>query len=168
MMPYKKTYKLLPRSILSVLHEPVVDPRDGHGARSAHDIMILRKWNAAKKGDDDELIDLVKHIVREDLTTLKAARKQRQFCRTGGGPYKIRTLIPAMVRLGMIKAETVEVPPERDGCVTVTSRKKITFETWFANYAFGRAGVDPKAVENAMSWLAEGGIQRPRRGEGHH
>jgi hypothetical protein len=166
-MAYKTTYELLPRSILSVLHEPIVDPRDGHGARSVHDIMILRKWNAAKRGDGDELIDLIKHIVREDLTTLKSARKQRQICRIGGGPYKIRTLIPVMVRLGMIKVETIEVSPERDGHLMVNSRQRITLEPWFASHAFERDGVDPQAIDQAKTWLANGGIQRPRRGEGH-
>lgn len=163
-MAYKTTYELLPRSILSVLHEPIVDPRDGHGARSAHDIMILRKWNAAKRGDDDELIDLVKHIVREDLTTLKAARKQRQVRRIIGH-MKIRTLIPVMMRLGMVKVESIEVQPEWDGYPTVTSRQAITLAPWFADHAFGRDGVDQKAIENAKSWLAQGGIQRPYRGE---
>lgn len=166
-MPYKTTYKLLPRSILSVLHEPIVDPRDGHGARSAHDIIMLRKWKAAREGDDDQLIDLVNHIVREDLTKLKGARKQRQFRYVGGGPIKIRSLIPPMRTLGMIKAETVEVPPERDGHVMVTSRQAITFEPWFATHAFERDGVDLNAVSDAKKWLADGGIQRPRRGEPH-
>lgn len=164
-MAYKTRYHLLPRSILSVLHEPVVDPKDGHGARSAHDIIILRKWKAAKAGDDDELIDLVNFIVREDLTTLKAARKQRQVCTIGGGPLKIRTLIPAARALGMITAELVEVPPEDDGRATVTSRQAITFSGWFASYAFERNGVDPAAVEDAKAWLAKGGIHRPLRGE---
>lgn len=164
-MALRTTYKRLPRSTLSVLHDPIVDPRDGHGAGSAHDIFILRKWAAAQKGDDDALIDLIKHIVREDLTKLKAARNQCEMRIVGGEPYKIRTLMVVMALLRMIKVETTEVPPERDGFVTVTSRKKITFEPWFANYAFERKGVDPQAVSHAKKWLDDGGIQRPRRGE---
>jgi hypothetical protein len=165
-MAYTTKYKLHPRSVLSVLHEPLVDPRDGHGARSAHDIIMLRKWKAAMGGDDEALLDLVNYIVRENLSTLKSARKQRQV-RTIGGTLKIRTLIPAAKVLGMITAEVVEVAPERDGRIEVTSRQAITFRQWFATHAFEREGVDPAAVEHAKAWLAKGGIQRPRRGEGH-
>lgn len=164
-MAYTTRYNLLPRSILSVLHEPVVDPKDGHGARSVHDVMILRKWKAATQGNDDALIDLVCIIVRENLSTLRAARKQRQV-RTIGGTLKVRTLIPAAQVLGMITAETVEVPAEWDGRIEVTSRQAVTFAPWFAAHAFVRKGVDPVAVEDAKIWLANGGIQRPRRGEG--
>ena len=164
-MAYKTRYELLPRSILSVLREPVVDPKDGHGARSAHDIMILRKWKAARERDDDALIELVKHIVREDLTTLQSARKRKQICRTGPGFLKIRTVIPVAKVLGMITTKTVEVPLEWDGRVQVTSREAINFSDWFTKYAFEREGVDPEAVEYATTWLAEGGIQRPWRGE---
>ncbi|MEP7316893.1 MAG: hypothetical protein ABI667_09375, partial [Sphingomicrobium sp.] len=98
------------------------------------------------------------------LTTLKAARKQRQVRRIIGH-MKIRTLIPVMVRLGLVEAKAVEVPPEADGNSTVTSRQAITFTPAFADHAFGRDGVDQKAVEEAKSWLAQGGIQRPYRGE---
>jgi hypothetical protein len=164
-MAYKTKYKLLPRSILSVLREPVFDPKDGHGARSAHDVLILRKWKAAREGDDQALIELVKHIVREDLTMLKAARKQEQLRTTGPGFLKIRTLIPAAKVLGMITTKTVEVPVEWDGRIQVTSRQAITFSDWFAKYAFGRKAVNPAAVEYATEWLANGGIQRPWRGE---
>lgn len=165
-MAYKTTHDLLPRSTLEVLHEPVVDPRDGHGARSAHDLIILRKWKAAREGDDEALMDLVKHIAREDLAKLKGARKQRQWRRIGAA-VKIRSSIPVMVLLGMIQVEVVEVPAERDGHAMVTSRKAVTFTEWFANYAFERSGVDPRAVDEAKTWLANGGIQRPRRGEPH-
>ena len=77
-MPSKPKYDLLPRSILSSLHEPLVDPKDGHGARSKHDLIILRKWEAAKQGDDEALIHLLKLIIRESLFELKGARKRGQ------------------------------------------------------------------------------------------
>ena len=164
-MGYKFKDNLLPRSILSSIHEPVFDPKDGHGARSRLDVIILRKWNAAKQGDDDELIDLVNYIVRADLAKLKAARKRRQTRVYGGGPMKIRSLIPVMKLLGAITTETVAVAPEFDGFPKVTTRKKIHFALWFEAYAFGRPGVDAKEVEGVRDWLAKGGIQRPHRGE---
>ena len=84
-MAYKTTYSLLPRSILSVLHEPVFDPRDGHGARSAHDIMIRvsgrRRRTATMTTDRSHQA----HRSR-GLREVKAARKQRQFRHIGGGP----------------------------------------------------------------------------------
>lgn len=165
-MPYKTRYRLLPRPILSVLHEPLVDPRDGHGARSTHDIMILRLWKAARAGDDGALVDLVKHIVREDLSTLRAARKERQW-RVEECTVKVRTLIPAAKALGMVTTEKVEVPPEWDGPNQVTTRQAITFVPWFADHAFKRERVSAAAVDYAKAWLASGGIHRPYRGEGH-
>ena len=167
-MPYKPKMTLLPRSILSPLHEPLFDPKDGHGARSSHDAMILTKWKAAKAGDDGALADLLKIVVRENVAELKAAKGKEQWIRYGGGPYKIRSLIPPMTRLGMISSETVEVAPENSGHAIVTMRQKISLAPWFAEYAFEREGVKPEAVQAVVDWLADGGIQRPERWEGEY
>ena len=78
-MGYKFKDNLLPRSILSSIHEPVFDPKDGHGARSRLDVIILRKWNAAKQGDDDELIDLVFEMIEIFLDKAKSFVEKISF-----------------------------------------------------------------------------------------
>lgn len=166
----KKKYKEevvrpVPRSILASLHEPLLDPKDGHGARSARDVMILQQWQAARKGDDNELMELVKLIVREDLVKLKAARGSRQANVIGGVQAKMRSLLPVMSLLKMVDVEKVKVAPEYDGYCTVTLRDKVRFKEWFEEYALGRAGVDKTVVADVRKWQAEGGIQRPYRGE---
>ncbi len=162
---YKKTsYRPLPRSILSALHEPLFDPRDGHGARSAHDVMILQQWRAATKGDDEALIALLKLIVRENASQLNAARNTEQLISLPGR-MEIRSIGPAMAALGMVTIETIDVPPEFDGANPTTTRKKIVFEDWFEEYAFGREGVDPAVVERVRDWIARGSIHRPDRGD---
>lgn len=166
-----------PRSVLASLHEPLLDPKDGHGARSWRDVMILQKWEAARKGDDQALIDLVKHIVDENLAELKAAKTGKRVARFGPGKsakpgtrsgdpqMKIRSLVPVMSLLRMISVETVTVTSERDGFAEVTRRQKIRFDAWFKEYALGRAGLDPKIVEGVQDWIDRGAIQRPYRGE---
>ena len=169
-MAYKRTLYRHPRSILSSLDEPLLDPKDGHGARSKFDVMVLKLWQLAQAGGkegDAALYELLDIITDDDLATLKAARGKRQRVTYGGGAYKMRSLIAAMTRLRMISVETVAVPPERDGFSTVTERQKISVCEWFAAYAFERPGVCRSAVEGVCGWLADGGIQRPERSEGH-
>src|SRR6476620_4514509 len=127
-MRSKPKYDLLPRSILSSLHEPLVDPKDSHGARSKLDLIILRKWEAAKQGDDEALVHLLKLIIRESLFELKKSRNKGQRIIHGGGSFKLRSLVPVMTRLGMITSQTVSVPPERDGYATVIERQQIQLE----------------------------------------
>ena len=164
--PFKKSIdRPFPRSVLSSLHEPMLDPKDGHGARSERDVMILQMWKAARKGDDDILCALVELIVRESLTELKDARSTRRYIMLPGGNLRMRSLVPVMVMLGLISAEEVTVPPERDGYAEVTSLRKIMFADWFEDYAFNRPGVDPKVVEGVRGWIARGALQRPFRGD---
>ena len=161
----KISHRPLPRSILASLREPLLDPKDGHGARSARDIVILRKWAMAMKGDDDELLELLPLVFRENLAALKGARDTLRYIRRGVNNVQIRSVLPVMTLLGMIRAETVTVPPERDGFAEVTSRQKITFEDWFEEYALGREGLNEKTVADVRDWIARGAIQRPFRGE---
>lgn len=160
----KVTNEPFPTSIMGSMHEPLFNPRDGHGARSTRDVMILMQWQAARRGDDDALRSLVKLIVDEDLAKLRGHYKTT-YVQKRWGEVEIRSLAPVMALLGMISVETVSVPPERDGYTTTSRRQKISFEAWFEDFAFDRKGVDPKAIEGTRDWLARGGIQRPYRGE---
>lgn len=161
----KTTWHPLPRSVLSSLNELLLDPKDGHGARSMRDVMILQKWKAAQEGDDDALIHLLKLIIRENHAQLKAARHTRQFVTVAGGRVQMRSLVPVMTVLRMISVENVGVPREYDGCFQVTSRRKIIFEDWLEHHAFDRNGLDPILVDKVRRWIALGAIQRPFRGE---
>ena len=160
---YKKVSPL-PRSILSSLHEPLIDPRDGHGARSMRDVMILQKWNAAKKGDDDELVTLLRLIIGENLSQLRAAKRSKRIIALPAR-MEIRSVAPAMAALRMVTIETIEVEPEFDGANPATTRKKIIFEDWFEDYALGREGVDPKIVQHVRDWIARGSIHEPDTGD---
>ena len=156
----KCTHVPLPRSVLSPLDEPLFDPKDGHGARSWRDVLILRQWKAAVEGDDEALADLASLVVKENLAELRRARGTTRVIGGKVRRQQIRTLIPAMEVLGMIKTETIEVAPERDKNATVTKRKRILFEERFLDYVFGREGLDPGCVAEAREWIANGAIQR--------
>lgn len=160
----KRSSKELPRSVLSFMGEPMVDPRDGHGARSARDLMILSKWKAfIKDRDRSALIDLINLAGAHDELKLKAARNTEVIVTQGRTHFEFRALEPAMLLLGMATVEDIEVAPERDGYRTVTKRKRIPFEEWFAKYALERPDVDPAVVKGVREWIENGSIQRPSR-----
>jgi hypothetical protein len=156
----KASHDPLPRSVLSLLHEPLLDPKDGHGARSARDVMILQKWKAAREGDDEALADLVKLVFKENLAELKAARGAYRHIVVGRRQMKMRSLVPVMSLLKMVTVETIEVPPQKEGYATVTRRKRIPFEDWFEVYALERDGLDQRVVEGVRQWIADGSVQR--------
>jgi hypothetical protein len=145
------------------MNEPLIDPRDGHGARSASDVILLNKWNLALKQDRRAIIELVNLAGAHSQRKLKEARDTCVVTPCGIERFELRALAPAMTALGIAKVEEIEVPPERDGFRTVTTRKRIILEERFIDYALGRPGVDPKVVDGVRKWIAAGSIQRPCR-----
>jgi len=163
---YKATDKPLARSILSSLHEPLYDLKDGRGAPTPHDVLILRKWASARNGGPDAkraLMDLLKFIFDENFAELKSGRQFQIRRRFGTSRLQTWSIIPAMALLKLVTVETVEVAPERDGHATVRERKKVLFTDWFDEYALGRKGISPDAVARVRAWQDCGSIQRPYR-----
>lgn len=149
-----KTRNNPPLESPTILRGAIMDPRDGHGARSWHDVIILQMFREAMKGDEAALVGLL-HEIASDHQRSKKKRKTSpdNDLEWIEDQYAMRPLAPVMEVLGMITiTNTVD---EHSG----KAADRVTLTDWFAEFVSLLSEVDQQCLEEVRTWLNTGGHQ---------